>query len=73
MASQTDAPTTRYVVCINCAYAIEMETNNLLRCAMDCPDCGCKKQFGPGVYKEKFNGYTASEVWRIKKWARVDE
>lgn len=38
--------------------------NQHLRCAVDCPKCGAKNQFGPGVFVDDFHGYTMEEVAR---------
>lgn len=52
----------RYVKCINCAHAISWHAHEHLRVALDCHNCGCKKQFGPGIYIDDFQGYTLEEV-----------
>jgi len=53
---------THYVTCISCGHMITMIENNSLRFRVDCPSCGMKKQFGPGVYIEGFQGYTLKQA-----------
>jgi hypothetical protein len=40
------------------------EANNLLVANVPCADCGLPDQFGPDVYVEDFNGFTAKEAIR---------
>ena len=61
--------TDRYVTCIRCAHAVSWLEHTSLRAAVDCPRCGAKAQFGPGVYVKDFKGYTLPEVLHYKKHA----
>ncbi len=54
----------RYATCMKCGYLMDWESNNLLVANVPCADCGLPDQFGPDVYVEDFNGYTAKEAIR---------
>lgn len=61
----------RYVNCIRCAHAVSWLEHTMLRTAVDCPRCGAKNQFGPGVYVDDFRGYTLLEVLHRKTVAEA--
>lgn len=62
----------KFVTCINCVYAITWLNHDSLKCAVDCPSCGAKNQFGPDVYVPDFRGYTLNEVIRRKEIYRKE-
>lgn len=56
----------KYATCMKCAYSITMIEQESLRCAVNCPHCGSRKAFGPGVFIEDFDGYDLDEVIQQK-------
>ena len=52
----------RYVMCLRCAHAMWWDEHSALIFAVDCPRCGEKNQFGPGVYVPEFKGHTLKDV-----------
>jgi hypothetical protein len=57
----------RFVQCIHCGRFITWLEHTHLLCAMDCPDCGAKKQFGPGIYVDSFKGYPLDYVVQLRE------
>jgi hypothetical protein len=52
----------RYVQCISCGHFTSWLEHVSLHADVSCPDCGARKQFGPGVYVDDFRGYTMLQV-----------
>lgn len=51
----------RYVQCISCGHIVGWFEHTQLIAAVDCPTCGAKNQFGPGIYVDDFKGKTLKD------------
>ena len=57
----------KYVTCEKCGYIQSWVPHGHLICAMPCPDCGEKDQFGPGIYVEDYAGISLTEAMERRR------
>jgi hypothetical protein len=67
-----DSSIKRVVYCVRCFHLMSWEEHSSLVTSVDCPSCGRKETFGPGIYIPEFQGYTMDQ-WSAHKNASLSK